>query len=397
MAATRDDSWATPARCSKFSSTSCASGRVSAPSRCCPAAGSSSARCHGSDGADDWRTISNQFVSSWTSISFSALIGGCGTTTAESWTTRRWRRCGSGRCSRSRTAPEWRTSRPRWGWLARRCSAGWPSIGRAAGPALAARPVPGRPPKLSGAQLARVFDLIVGRDPRQLSRAFALWARVMVRDVVRRGFGVALSVVGVGRLLRKLGLSPQRPLWRASQQNPEAVDRWKREQFPAIRAQAAAAGATIWFADEAGVRSDYHAGTTWAPVGRTAIVRTTGARHSVNLVSAVTAQGALRFAAYEGTFTSATFIDFCQRLLHDADRPVFLVVDGHPTHRSRAMQDFVASTNGRLRLFLLPGYSPELNPDEWVWKNIKADRVGRAGVTGADDLKAKAGSALHRL
>ena len=117
----------------------------------------------------------------------------------------------------------------------------------------------------------------------------------------------------------------------------------------------------------------------------------------MNLISAVTARGALRFAAYEGTFTSATFIDFCQRLLHDSDRPVFLVVDGHPTHRSRAVQDFVASTNGRLRLFLLPGYSPELNPDEWVWKNIKADRVGRAGVTGADDLKAKAVSALHRL
>ena len=282
--------------------------------------------------------------------------------------------------------------------LARSTVFGWVAKYREGGrPALAARPVPGRPPKLSGAQLARVYDLIVGRDPRQLSFEFALWTREMVRDLVRREFGVALSVVSVGRLLRKLGLSPQRPLWRAYQQNPEAVDRWKREQFPAIREQAAAAGATIWFADEAGVRSDYHAGTTWAPVGRTPIVRTTGARHSVNLSSAVTAQGALRFAAYEGTFTSATFIDFCQRWLHDADRPVFLVVDGHPTHRSRAVQDFVASTNGRLRLFLLPGYSPELNPDEWVWKNIKADRVGRAGVTGADDLKAKAVSALHRL
>ena len=282
--------------------------------------------------------------------------------------------------------------------LARSTVFGWVAKYREGGrPALAARPVPGRPPKLSGAQLARVYDLIVGRDPRQLSFEFALWTREMVRDLVRREFGVALSVVSVGRLLRKLGLSPQRPLWRASQQNPEAVDRWKREQFPAIREQAAAAGATIWFADEAGVRSDYHAGTTWAPVGRTPIVRTTGARHSVNLISAVTAQGALRFAAYAGTFTSTTFIDFCQRLLHDSDRPVFLVVDGHPTHRSRAVQDFVASTNGRLRLFLLPGYSPELNPDEWVWKNIKADRVGRAGVTGADDLKAKAVSALHRL
>src|SRR5512142_2296969 len=189
--------------------------------------------------------------------------------------------------------------------LARSTVFGWVAKYREGGrPALAARPVPGRPPKLSGAQLARVYDLIVGRDPRQLSFGFALWPGEMVRDLVRREFGVALSVVSVGRLLRKLGLSPQRPLWRAYQQNPEAVDRWKREQFPAIRAQAAAAaGATIWFADEAGVRSDCHAGTTWAPVGHTPIVRTTGARHSVNLVSAVTARGALRFAAYEGTFT----------------------------------------------------------------------------------------------
>lgn len=247
--------------------------------------------------------------------------------------------------------------------LARSTVFGWVAKYREGGrPALAARPVPGRPPKLSGAQLARVYDLIVGRDPRQLSFEFALWTREMVRDLVRREFGVALSVVSVGRLLRKLGLSPQRPLWRAYQQNPEAVDRWKREQFPAIREQAAAAGATIWFADEAGVRSDYHAGTTWAPVGRTPIVRTTGARHSVNLVSAVTAQGALRFAAYEGTFTSAPFIDFCERLLHDSDRPVFLVVDGHPTHRFRAVKEFVASTGVRLRLFLLPGYAPELTP-----------------------------------
>jgi transposase len=246
--------------------------------------------------------------------------------------------------------------------------------------ALAARPVPGRPPKLSGEQLRRLYRLVVGADPRQLAFPVALWTREMVRELIRREFGVALSAVSVGRLLRKLGLSPQRPLWRAYQQDPAAVARWQREEFPAVREEAQRAGATIYFADEAGVRSDYHAGTTWAPVGQTPVVRTTGARHTVNLVSAVTAQGKLRFAAYDGTFTSTTFIDFCRRLLHDADRPVFLVVDGHPTHRSRAVQQFVAATAGRLRLCYLPGYSPELNPDEWVWKNVKADRIGRAGV-----------------
>jgi transposase len=145
------------------------------------------------------------------------------------------------------------------------------------------------------------------------------------------------------------------------------------------------------------VRSDYHAGTTWAPVGQTPVVATTGDRFGINLISAVTAKGKLRFAAYDGHLNGPVFIDFCRRLLHDASGPVFLVLDGHPVHRSKAVKAFAASTNGRLRLCFLPGYAPELNPDEWVWKQVKHDRIGRTGVTGPDDLKAKALAALHRL
>jgi transposase len=276
-----------------------------------------------------------------------------------------------------------------YGWLARYREGGLD--------ALRAKPVPGRPPRLSGAQLGRLYGLVVGNDPRQLRFAFALWTRAMVRELIRREFGVRLSEPSVGRLLRKLGLSPQRPLYRAYQQDPEAVARWKQEEYPAIRAQAAKAGATIWFADEAGVRSDYHAGTTWAPVGRTPVVATTSARFGVNLISAVTAKGKLRFAAYDGNLNASVFLDFCRRLLDDTSGPVFLVLDGHPVHRSGAVKAFAASTDGRLRLCFLPGYAPELNPDEWVWKNIKHDRIGREGVTGPDDLKAKALAALHRL
>ena len=276
-----------------------------------------------------------------------------------------------------------------YGWLARYREGG--------AEALRARPVPGRPPKLSGQQLARLYALIVGSDPRQLQFEFALWTREMVRALIRREFGVRLSVVSVGRLLRKIGLSPQRPLHRAYQQDPDAVQRWKREQFPAIKAAAAADGGTVYFADEAGIRSDYHAGTTWAPVGRTPEVRNTGARHSVNMISAVTAKGALRFTVHDGTVNAEVFIEFCKRLLHDATGPVYLIVDGHPAHRATKTKQFVAGTNGRLKLFFLPGYSPELNPDEWVWKNVKHDRIGKTGVTSKDDLKAKAVSALRRL
>jgi transposase len=111
--------------------------------------------------------------------------------------------------------------------------------------ALRARPVPGRPPRLSGDQLRRLYTLIVGADPRQLEFEFALWTREMVRELIRREFRVGLSAVSVGRLLRKLGLSSQRPLYRAYQQDPEAVERWKSETYPRIRAQAAAEGATV--------------------------------------------------------------------------------------------------------------------------------------------------------
>jgi transposase len=276
-----------------------------------------------------------------------------------------------------------------YGWLAKYRQGGTN--------ALRAKPVPGRPPKLSGAQIARLYALIVGRDPRQMSFEFALWTREMVRQVIRREFKVGLSVVSVGRLLRTMGLSPQRPLHRAYEQNPEAVARWKTEQYPAIRTAAQKENATIYFADEAGIRSDYHAGTTWAPIGKTPVVHRTGARYSINMLSAVTTQGALRFSVREGTVNAEVFIDFCQRLLHDAPGPVYLIVDGHPAHRARATTEFVASTNGRLRLFFLPGYSPELNPDEWVWKNVKHDRIGKTGVTSKHDLKTKAVGALRRL
>ena len=276
-----------------------------------------------------------------------------------------------------------------YGWLAKAREGGKDS--------LKAKAIPGRPPKLSATQISRLYGFIVGVDPRQLSFEFALWTREMVQQLIWREFAVKLSVGSVGRLLRTMGLSPQRPLHRAYQQDPEKVQRWKAEEFPTIRAEAKKAGATVYFADEAGIRSDYHSGTTWAPVGHTPVVANTGARYSVNMLSAVSAKGALRFMVHDGTVDSKVFIEFCKRLLKDTTGPVYLVVDGHPCHRSKATAEFVASTGGRLRLFGLPGYSPQLNPDEWVWKNVKHDRIGKIGVTSKDDLKNKATNALRRL
>src|SRR3954452_25021456 len=257
--------------------------------------------------------------------------------------------------------------------------------------ALRAKPVPGRRRKLTDAQLGELGELITETDPRDHGFAVALWTREIVRQLIKARFGVELTVASVGRTPHGLGFSAQRPLYRAEQADPAAVAQWKEVEYPAITAAAKAAGGTVFFVDEAGVRSDYHAGTTWAPVGATPTVRATGARFALNMISAISAQGALRFAVFTGSFIAAGFIAFPHRLLHDAGQrgsgPVFCIVDGHPLHRAQAVDDFVRSTDGALRLYRLPGYSRQLNPDEGVWNNVKHDGVAPAAPKGPEQMK----------
>ena len=253
--------------------------------------------------------------------------------------------------------------------------------------ALTVKYSPGRPPRLTDKQREQLRKWIVGRDPRQLQFDFALWTRQMARDLIKREFGVDYTPQAVGNILHDLGLSPQRPLVRAYEQNPELVRKWKEEEFPAIVTAAKAAGGSVFFLDEAGIRTDYHSGTTWAPVGHTPIVRGTGNRKSINMISAISTRGKMHFSFLDGNLNSAMFIDYLKKLMHDIPGPIFLIVDGYPSHRSKETLDFVRGTDGQLNLFFLPPYSPELNPDEWVWKNIKNDRVGRMASRSVVEMR----------
>jgi transposase len=257
--------------------------------------------------------------------------------------------------------------------------------------------IPGKQPTLSKSQKQKIFDIVTSKNPLQLKFAFALWTRAMVKDLILDHFAVSLSEVSVGRLLHELGLTPQRPLRRAYQQNPERVANWLQQEYPAIQKEAKAVGATIYFGDEAGVRSDYHSGTTWAPKGQTPVIRTTGSRLSLNLVSAVSAKGSMRFMTVNGKMTADRFIEFLERLLKNQSTPVFLIVDGHPVHRSARVRTFVESTDGRLKLFHLPAYSPELNPDEQVWNQLKNHRIGKMFIKSLDDMVQKVGSAMRSI
>lgn len=264
-------------------------------------------------------------------------------------------------------------------WLAMYRAGGWD--------ALNARKRGGRPRKLAGKQMAWIYKVVTSKNPLQMRFTFALWTLDMVKIVIRRQFGVQLSRSSVGRLMDQLGLSAQRPLWRAYQQNPGAVARWLKEDYPLICKEAKTCGALVFFGDEAGIRSDAHSGTTWAPRGKTPVVSTTGARFGMNLISAVSRTGQLHFAVVEGRVTAEVFVEYLRRLIHGRRKPVFLIVDGHPTHKSVMARKFIDSVAPRLRLYFLPPYSPELNPDELVWNDLKNHILGRKVITGPRQMK----------
>jgi transposase len=282
------------------------------------------------------------------------------------------------------------TPRTMYGWLARYRRGGWN--------ALKAKPLAGRPPKLDGKKLKWLYNTMTRKNPLQLNFQFALWTREMVAELIRARYGIRLARNSVGRLLAQLGITPQKPLYRAMERDETLVQKWLKAEYPKIRRMAKAQGADIYFGDAAHIRSDHHAGRTWGKKGETPVVATTGARHAMSLISAITSKGLIRFMIKEtGGVNADVFIEFLKRLLVGAERTIFLIVDRGPAHRAKKTKAFVETLGGRLKLFFLPPYSPDRNPDELVWKHLKADTVGRMAVTSKADFKSKVVSSMRSL
>ena len=232
--------------------------------------------------------------------------------------------------------------------------------------------------------------------PLQFKFAFGLWTLSLIAALIERQFRKKLSLASVSRIMKLLGFAVQEPLYQAWQQDATLVRTWEAEIYPAIRAEAKAKGATIYFADESGIRSDYHAGTTWAPVGETPVVEVTGRRFSLNMISAVSPRGEFRFMLHDGSVNADVFREFLKRLLIGKTAPVFLIVDAHPIHKAKLIKEFVVAQDGKLKLFYLSPYSPQLNPDDQVWAHVKR-QVSRQLVQSKDEMKRLAIGAPRRI
>jgi transposase len=250
--------------------------------------------------------------------------------------------------------------------------------------------------RLAPHQAATTVRLITHKCPDQLGLPFALWTREAVGQLLEQRYGVSVSRWTVGRYLKRWGLTPQKPLRRAYEQDPKAVKRWLETDYPAIVKLAKQERAEIHWGDEMGLRSDDQTGRSYGKRGETPVVPGSGQRFGCNLISTLTNQGTLYFKLFTQNFNGDIMLDFMRRLIRQIPQKVFLIVDKHPVHLSAKVKRWLEQHTDRIRMFLLPAYSPELNPDELLNHDTKANAVGRKRARNRREMMENIRRHLHR-
>ena len=224
---------------------------------------------------------------------------------------------------------------------------------------------------LTAPQENAMRKFILDKTPDQLKLPYALWTRAAVAQLIQERIGVKLAVRTIGKYLARWGFTPQKPMRKAYEQSPAAVKKWLEEDYPVIAARAKAEGAEIHWGDETGLRSDDVRGRGYAPVGQTPIVRVNNKRHGLSVISSVTNKGVMRWKIFDGALNSELLIDFMKRLVRDAGRKVYLILDNLKVHHSKPVKAWLAEHVDEIEVFYLPSYSPELNPNEMANADLK--------------------------
>jgi len=250
---------------------------------------------------------------------------------------------------------------------------------------------------LTPEQEKELQKIIEDKEPDQLKLPFALWTRKAIQQIVNKLYRIDMPIRTVGEYLKRWGFTPQKPLKRAYEQKPEAVKQWVDEEYPKIVRQAKKENAEIHWGDETGLRNDSQHGRSYAPRGKTPVIRLCAKRERINLISSITNQGKVRFMVYQDTMNSQTLIKFLKRLIKDADKKVFLILDNLRVHHSKLVKEWLKQHEEGIELFFLPSYSPELNPDEYLNCDLKAGVHSGTPARKKADLKKKTISHLRML
>ena len=249
--------------------------------------------------------------------------------------------------------------------------------------------------KLLPWQAAQIAKTVTDHYPDQLKLPFYLWTREVVAQLIEERFGIRLSVWTVGRYLSRWGFTPQKPVRRAYEQNPKAVRSWLEKDYPMLQKQAKKERALIYWGDEMGLRSDHAVGRSYGRCGQTPIIPGTGQRFGCNMISAINNRGRLNFMVFKSRFDSNVFFVFLKRMVRQIKRKVFLIIDGHPVHHATKIKNWIQKHTDQIRLFYLPGYSPQLNPDEMLNQDVKSNAVGRRRAKNQPELVANTRSYLR--
>jgi transposase len=239
---------------------------------------------------------------------------------------------------------------------------------------------------LTAPQEKEIRELIRDKTPEQLKLPFALWTRKSVRDLMYHRTGIMIPIRTVGHYLRRWGYTPQRPLKKAYEQRPAEVKKWLDVTYPLVQARAKQEKAEIHWGDETGVTNELHYGRSYSPIGVTPVAYVQAKRLTTSMISSITNQGKVRFMIYKGGMNVAIFKRFLERLIRDAQKKIFLIVDNLRVHHAKMLAEWLEANKDHIELIFLPSYSPERNPDEYLNNDLKIGLASRQHPRTPKDL-----------